>query len=309
MIVYKELSSLTNDLGVSAKALYSASNHTSAHYYQTKIPKGNSEYRELAVPDNFMKSIQKRIVERLLVYEEISPYATAYRFGGSTIINAKPHLRNTTVLKLDIRHFFDHIIYPLVKEKVFPEKRYSESNRILLSLICLYKDSLPQGAPTSPIISNIIMKDFDNKVGNWCKAKNIIYTRYCDDLTFSGELKPNEVIGFVRKELQKMGFYLNDKKTFVARNGQKKMVTGIVINDRMNTPVLYRKKLRQEIYYCKKFGIPHHLTYINVSEDEESYLRKLLGKVNYVLSIDKSNKEMRDCKEWILDQLKTNSNN
>lgn len=146
-------------------------------------------------------------------------------------------------------------------------------------------------------------------LGNWCKVKNIIYTRYCDDLTFSGELKPNVVIGFVREELQKMGFYLNDKKTFVARNGQKKMVTGIVINDRMNTSVLYRKKLRQEIYYCKKFGVSHHLRYINVSENEESYLRKLLGKVNYVLSIDKSNKEMRDCKEWILDQLKTNSNN
>ena len=66
------------------------------------------------------------------------------------------------VMKLDVRKFFDHITYPMVKEKVFPSKKYSESNRILLAVLCVYNHAIPQGAPTSPTISNIILRDFDN---------------------------------------------------------------------------------------------------------------------------------------------------
>lgn len=295
---------MTNDLGVSAKVLYSLSNHISSHYYQTKIPKKNGEDRELSVPDEFLKMVQKKIVESLLVYEEVSPYATAYRYGASTVKNAYPHLKKNTILKLDIRHFFDHIIYPMIKEKVFVEEKYSESNRILLSLLCIYKDALPQGAPTSPIISNIIMKEFDNIVGDWCKEKNIRYTRYCDDMTFSGNFNHTEVIYFVKRELKKIGLYLNDSKTVVANKGQKQIVTGILVNEKINTPSLYRKKIRQELYYCKKFGIGSHLQKKQLDIGEQDYLQKLLGKVNYVLSVDATNSEMIGYKKWLVDQLK-----
>ena len=108
MIIYKELSSLTNELGFSAHALYFATNHN--HYYKTKIPKGNGEERELSVPDEFLKAIQRKIVEKLLCYEEVSPYATAYVYGGSTIRNARPHLGQKEILKLDIKDFFDSVI-------------------------------------------------------------------------------------------------------------------------------------------------------------------------------------------------------
>ena len=304
MIVYKELSSLTNDLGVSAKALYSLSNHINSHYYRTKIPKKNGEYRELSVPDEFLKTVQKRIVEKILAYEEVSPYATAYRYGASTVKNAYPHIKKKTILKLDIQHFFDNIIYPMVKEKVFAKEKYSESNRILLSLLCIYNDSLPQGAPTSPIVSNIIMKDFDNIVGCWCREKKIRYTRYCDDMTFSGEFNHAEVISFIKEELKKMGFYLNDNKTVIANKGQKQIVTGIVVNEKINTPLLYRKKIRQELYYCKRFGIASHLQRKQLTISEKDYLKKLLGKVNYVLSVDETNGEMIGYRKWLIDQIK-----
>ena len=304
MIVYKELSSLTNDLGVSAKALYSLSNHIDSHYYKTKIPKKNGEYRELSVPNEFLKAVQKRIAEKLLVYEEISPYATAYRYGASTVKNAYPHLKKNTILKLDIRHFFDHIIYPMVKEKVFVKEKYSESNRVLLSLLCIYNDALPQGAPTSPIISNIIMKEFDNIVGDWCKEKKIRYTRYCDDMTFSGEFNHTEVVSIVKEELKKMGLYLNDNKTVIAEKGQKQIVTGIIVKEKLNTSLLYRKKIRQELYYCKRFGIASHLQRKNLTISEPDYLKKLLGKVNYVLSVDNTNKEMIGYRDWLTEQSK-----
>ena len=138
MIVYKELSSLTKEFGFSAHALYSATNYRRKHYHKTKIPKGNGEFRELSVPDNFLKAIQRKILEKLLCYEEVSPYATAYVYGGSTKRNARVHVGQPVILKLDIKHFFDSIIYPMIKEKAFPAKKYSENNRILLSLLCIH---------------------------------------------------------------------------------------------------------------------------------------------------------------------------
>ena len=303
MIVYKELSSLTEDLGFSEKTLYAVSNTIKKHYHKVKIPKENGEVRELLVPDELLKAIQRKITDVLLSLEEISPYATAYRYGGSTVVNAKPHLKNKVMLKLDIRQFFDHIIYPLVKEKAFPEKRYSESNRVLLTLLCTYKDALPQGAPTSPAISNIIMKDFDDLVGGWCNKRNITYTRYCDDMTFSGDFKPGEVILVVKNELEKMGFFLNAKKTVILHRGQKKIVTGIVVNEKLNVPVFYRKEIRKDIYYCKKYGVKSHLENKQIQMDEKGYLRKLLGKINYVLSVDSDNKEMSEYKEYVIKEL------
>lgn len=303
MVVYRELSSLEKDLGVSAKMLYTLSNQLHKHYHNVKIPKGNGESRELSVPDDFLKAVQTKIAQNLLVYEPISPYAQAYRSGGSPLKNAQPHVGKETLLKMDIRHFFDHIYYPLVKEKVFTAERYSESNRILLSLLCVHRDALPQGAPTSPVISNIIMREFDDTVGSWCAERNIAYTRYCDDMTFSGSFDPKPVKGFVKEQLKKAGFYVNDRKTVVARQGQRKAVTGIVVNERPNTSATYRKKLRQELYYCKTYGVCSHMNHMGVRVGEDTYLRQLLGRVNYVLSIDPLNEEMQGYKHWIKSQL------
>lgn len=303
MIVYKEFSSLVNDLGFSGKTLYSVSNHIHRHYRAVEIPKGNGESRQLYVPDDLLKSIQRSINDKLLALEEISPYATAYRPCGSTKVNAYPHIGKPVLLKLDIRHFFDRLIYPVVKEKAFPAERYSEQNRVLLSLLCVFKDALPQGAPTSPAISNIIMSDFDNKIGSWCKDNGIAYTRYCDDMTFSGDFEPRPVITLVKSELKKMGLFLNDQKTVAVRKGQKHSVTGIVVNEHLSVPSEYKKKLRQEIYYCMKFGIKSHLDSIKSEETTERYTSKLLGKVNYVLSIEPHNRQMQSYKYWLKKQL------
>ena len=303
MIIYRELSSLEKDLGVSAKMLYTLSNQRYRHYHNVKIPKGNGEFRELSVPDAFLKTVQTRIAQNLLALEPISPYAKAYRPGGSPLKNAEPHVGKPVLLKMDIRQFFDHIIYPVVKEKVFSAEKYSEANRVLLSLLCVHKDALPQGAPSSPAISNIIMRDFDNTVGAWCSQRHIAYTRYCDDMTFSGDFDPKEVKLFVKAQLRQLGFFVNDKKTVVSRDGQKKTVTGVVVNERPNISAAYRRKLRQELYYCKTYGVYSHMTRIKASTSEETYLRQLLGRVNYVLSVDPLNEEMNGYKNWLQKQL------
>lgn len=302
MIIYKEFSSLLNDLGFSGKTLYSVSNHINRHYHPVRIPKSNGEFRELNVPDDLLMSIQRAINNRLLCLEEVSHYAMAYRPGTSTKLNAKPHVNKPVMLKMDIRHFFDHLIFPLIKEKAFPATRYSEQNRILLTFLCTYNDALPQGAPTSPVISNIIMQEFDNYVGNWCEERNIAYTRYCDDMTFSGDFDPVPVIALVRKELKKMGLYLNDKKTAIVRKGRRQSVTGIIVNKKQSVPTEYKKRIRQEMYYCMKYGIDEHLEKIRYEETAKTYAAKMLGRINYVLSVESDNLQMKKYKKWLLTQ-------
>lgn len=304
MIVYRELSSLETDLGVSAKKLYTVSNSINRHYRTVLIPKRDGGTRKLTVPDDNLKYIQRKIADILLFDMPVSAYATAYKICSGTVKNASKHLNKDWVVKLDIEHFFDSILYSTVKEKVFPSGKYSENIRVLLTMLCYYKDSLPQGASTSPAISNIILYDFDLRVGKWCEHRNIAYTRYCDDMTFSGNGEMPDLISFVKDELSKEHFFLNTKKTVVARRHRRQEVTGLLVNKKINIPSEYKRKIRQEIYYCQKFGVENHLekTELNVSKD--NYLRSLLGRVNYVLSVTPENSRFIQYKQFIIDQLK-----
>ena len=304
MIVYRELSSLEQDLGISAKTLYAVSNNLGKHYRKVSLPKKSGGFRNLSVPDEVLKSIQKRIVDLLLIHMLVSRYAKAYRFGSSTLRNAKHHVGNRVVLKLDILHFFDSIRYSTVKDNVFPEEIYAEPLRILLTMLCYHKDALPQGAPSSPAITNIILYEFDEQVGQWCQDRGIAYTRYCDDMTFSGDFDPAEVIRFVRLELKKMGFLLNEQKTRIQRPGQQQTVTGIVVNEKLSIPADYRRKLWQELYYCRKFGIQEHLQRIGLEVTEDTYRMQLLGKVNYVLQVHPDDRDMLEARKWLQQSTK-----
>lgn len=299
MIVYRELSSLEQDLGIPVKTLYAVSNNLKGHYRKVLIPKRNGGYRKLSVPDEVLKKIQRQISNVLLIHMPISQYAKAYRFGSTTMKNARPHVGKPVVLKLDILHFFDSIRYSDVKDKVFPAEIYAENIRILLAMLCYYKDFLPQGAPSSPAITNILMYAFDETVGRWCRERGIDYTRYCDDMTFSGDFDPAEVIRFVRLKLKKMGFLLNEQKTRIQRSGQQQSVTGIVVNEKMSIPADYRRKLRQELYYCRKFGIQEHLQKIGLEIPEDIYRMQLMGKINYVLQLSPEDRDMLDARRWL----------
>ena len=304
MIVYRELSSLEQDLGINAKTLYAVSNNLRKHYHKAKLPKKNGGYRNLSVPDEILKSIQKQIAETLLIHMPVSRYAKAYQFGSSTLRNAKHHIGKQVVLKLDILHFFDSVRYSTVKDKVFPEEIYAEPQRILLTMLCYHKDALPQGSPSSPAITNIILYEFDELVGQWCLERGIAYTRYCDDMTFSGDFDPAEVIRFVRLELKKLGFLLNEQKNRIQRPGQQQTVTGIVVNEKLSIPADYRRKLRQELYYCRKFGIQEHLLKIGMELPEETYRMQLLGKVNYVLQVHPDDGDMHEARKWLQQSTK-----
>lgn len=146
------------------------------------------------------------------------------------------------------------------------------------------------------------MREFDDIVGAWCEERNLAYTRYCDDMTFSGDFDPKSVISLVRKELQKMGLYLNDKKTAIIRRGQKQSVTSLIVNEKISVSSDYKKRIRQEMFYCMKYGITDHLTKIKCTDTKDVYVAKLLGRINYVISIEHNNLQMRKYRKWLMMQ-------
>ena len=304
MIVYKELSSIERELEIPVKTLYSVSNNIGRHYHSVRIPQRDGGERELSVPDEILKKIQRKILYKLLAYEPVSRYATGYKYGSSVQRNARRHVGKAKILKLDIKNFFDSIRYSTVKERAFPEYKYSEQIRVLLTMLCYQKDALPQGAPTSPTITNIIMRDFDEIVGDRCREMGVTYSRYCDDMTFSGENFDSDVIkSFVSAELRGMCLFLNEKKTAVITSDKRQTVTGIVVNQKTNVPTEYKRKIRQEIYFCKKFGVEEHLKRTDSGLTPEKYLQSLQGHIAFVLQTC-ADKEFYSYKKYVIELLK-----
>ena len=298
MIVYKELGSIEKDLGFSAKILYGLSNNLEKHYHTAYIPKSDGSRRKLSVPDLILKLVQKSIADNLLVQYPVSKYAKAYKAGSNVQKNARPHVGKKKVLKLDIEGFFDHILYSQVKDKVFCKEKYSESIRILLTMLCYYKDSLPQGAPTSPAITNIIMYDFDETIGDFCNKKKFSYTRYCDDMTFSGDFDEREMIALVKSELGKLGLFLKNRKTVVVPASKRQVVTGIVVNEKLNITKEYKKNIRQEMYYIRKFGLDEHLNKRGIT-DKHPYLLSLRGRIAFVLQTVPNDREFMEYQKFL----------
>lgn len=229
----------------------------------------------------------------------ISSYAKAYRRGENIVSNARHHLKQPMILKLDIKDFFNHITFHQVKKYVFKEEYFPEATSILLTILCCYQEKLPQGVPTSPMISNIILREFDEIVGDWCKKRNIVYTRYCDDLTFSGAFEKHEIILFIKQQLNELGFQLNKQKTRLLTSKNRQIITGIVVNEHLQVPRKYRKELRKIIYYCQKFGIKKHLEYKQIEIEIKDYIQSLKGKILFVLQANPNDAEFQEYLNWI----------
>lgn len=295
--------------------LYALSNHAERHYRPALIPKKDGTYRRLFVPDALLMKVQKNILHNILQEMPISPYATAYHKQAAIMQNSIPHIGQKLILKLDLRDFFGSILFYMVRREVFSSLYFPPSVGTLLTYLCCYLDSLPQGAPTSPAISNLVMRHFDNSIGKWCQERQIIYTRYCDDMTFSGDFSPEEVTHKVKSYLEALGFTLNQQKTQLLNSGQRQTVTGIVVNKLPRVPSDYRRALRQEIYYCTKYGIEAHLKrcqntkYLNCgAEGMRQYINSLLGKVNFVLQVNPQDTYFVQSRDALKEQLNRLSN-
>ena len=281
------------------KTIYSISNNIEKNYKIYKIKKRNGKYRTIYEPNLILKQIQKQILNNILNNKSISKYAKAYHKGIQLKDNAILHINKEMILKLDIKDFFENISFLDIYNSCFPIEYFPKSVGMILTYLCTYDNHLTQGSPTSAYISNLVMKEFDEELGNWCDLMNISYTRYSDDMTFSGAFNPSELITKVRKMLYKLGLELNNDKIHIVYKSSSQNVTGIVVNEKVQVSSIYRKKLRQEIYYIKKFGLISHMKKRNINVNEERYLNILYGRVLYVLQINENDKEFIKYKQFI----------
>lgn len=265
--------------------LYTISNNSEKFYTTKYINKKDGTKRELLIPKPILKNIQKNILNNVLYGLSVSKYACAYIPNKTIINNVSPHINKRIILKLDIKDFFPSITFENIYNAL-PSNILPKEIKVLLVKLMSYYDYLPQGAPTSPYISNLVLKNFDEYIGKYCEEKKISYTRYCDDLTFSGDFNIKKLKNKVQAYLEELGFNLNDKKTKVIKNNTRQLVTGVIVNKKANVTKEYKRKIRQEIYYIKKYGIENHCKFIN--ENKTKYLSSLRGRINYCLQINHS---------------------
>lgn len=303
------------------------SNNGKTHYKYYYLRKANGNHRKIYAPFSTLKSHQRFIAALLSEATEVSESAFGYVRGKSIKQMATIHHEsgNDIIIKLDIEGFFDAINFGRVYH-IF--RRYTCGNKALctfLANMCTVQGRLAQGAPSSPIISNLVFRDIDEIIAGYCDSKNIIFTRYSDDMTFSfasdsisnsTDTTIKRTIGFVRRLLSSYGFKLNEDKIKVITKGGRYNVLGINIGgDRIRVPKVYKKDIRKVMHYIKKFGLENHIEHSEGFRLDEmgpekklqtyiDYLRKLEGKIQHVLYIEPDNTEMIGYKDVIKILLK-----
>jgi len=305
-IIYNP-SHLSSLVGYKKEYLKKAALHTSYFYRNFEITKKNGKKRPIAEPLPSLKEIQIWILENILEKVEVSPFAKAYKPKTSLIENLKFHKNQPKVFTLDLENFFPSIKMEWV-EKVFLELGYSKMVSNLLAKLCTKDSALPQGAPTSPYLSNLIFKEADAIISEFCKQRKIKYTRYADDLSFSGDFDENELLDKVTETIKTLHLRINESKTKLMTPDMRQTVTGIVVNDKPQVTFTKRNELRQAMYYIMKFGFEEHRVYKEINQ--ANYLEHLLGKINFVLQINPKDFEFSRYKALLIDlKKKQNSKN
>lgn len=275
-------------VGYKLEFLLMISNESEKFYRTFRIPKKNGGEREISEPLPSLKEIQRWILDEILNNCVVSGYSKAYKKRSSIKDNAYFHTKQPKVLTIDIKDFFPSITWMKVY-LLFHNLGYSPSVSMMLSKLCCLNGYLPQGSPTSPYISNLIMRGIDNRIIGFIKNRNIHYTRYADDLSFSGDFPPGMIIKFVTLVLKQNKLEINPKKIRVRKPNQRQEVTGIVVNTKMQVAREMRRELRKDMYYITKFGLSSHLSKTN--NQRPNTIKHLLGIANFIIFVNPEDSE------------------
>lgn len=291
-------------LGCKIEFLYKITNNPTQNYRTYKIPKHNGKLRTITEPYPDLKYIQQWILKNILQKIPVSSYAKAYNPNDSLRANVRFHVKQPVVIKLDVEDFFPSI-HQISLVKIFRQYGYELNLSRMLSRLCSYDGKLPQGAPTSPYLSNLYCRRLDNRIGKYITKAGFRYTRYSDDITISGNITDKQIggiIAFCKKCLEDEGFKLNEEKTQILRHHHRQLVTGVVLNDKISAGVKKKKEIRKQIYYIKKYGLESHIAHENI--DKQNYIYHLAGLINWVLFLEKNNKEFSEYKNFVKEIIK-----
>ena len=205
--------------------------------------------------------------------------------------NALPHINSEWIINIDLKDYFDSISRKKVLD-FFSQLGYEDSVSTFLSNVCTkfsvatYQRALPQGAPTSPLLANLLTIDLDKDIERLAHNLDMRYTRYADDITLSGLQKkcpitPRDVESIIYHH----GFRPNKSKTRIRHKGSRMEVTGLTISNGLHVPKEYRKQIFRELHFAKKYGPEDHCTRTG---NKKGYFKEwLLGRIMFVRSIDK----------------------
>jgi hypothetical protein len=237
--------------GIPGPTLRSYMWHADAYYKTFQIPKRSRRgHRTINAPSPELKGLQWWVMTTVLRPVPLPEECMAFRRGRSIVSNASPHAGRQFVLNADIEDFFPSITAARVYG-VFRHLGFSGELGAGLARLCTYRGALPQGAPSSPDIANIICRPLDARLRGLCARHDWVYTRYCDDLTISGSGAVGGVMKSIRAIVEDEGFCLNDRKTRVLRRGDRQEVTGLVVNEKPNVPRPLRRRIRAIFHQAK----------------------------------------------------------
>lgn len=272
--------------------------HSKDKYQVFEIPKKSGGIREIYAPSKGLKYILKTM--NVLFQALHKPQSVAHGFlpNRSVVTNAKLHVDKNYVFNIDLENFFPNIHQARVWKRLqYPPfnlngKRIEIAN-LLSNLVCFQyekgsneKNFLPQGAPTSPILSNIICYRLDKKLFELAKKYNVKYTRYADDMTFSSDHNVyqdnSEFLQKLFSIIKSENFKINPKKTRLQKKGFKQEVTGLIVNEKINVSRSYIKNARALIHLVEKYGDEKAQKIFSQKNGSKSLDLVIFGKLQYL---------------------------
>lgn len=280
--IIRHLPDFSNYLRLSPGLLYRLSARPDLFYRRFELEKRSGEKRVVYGPSRELKVVQAWIAKNILYKVQIHDAATAYRQGRNIRSNVEPHARKKYLLCLDVEDFFGSIERYKVYT-VFSALGYNAHVSNLFTELCTLEGRLPQGAVTSPILSNIVCIRLDRRIAGYAGRRHIVYTRYADDITLSGDdpetlYKSHPIVGRI---LADEGFLVNHSKTRRLGPRKRRIVTGLVISKGGSVGIGTRRKrqLRAAIHNLYTKFMP-----ANERAQLENHIQGWLG---HLMSVDK----------------------
>lgn len=283
----------------------------SSYYKYFAIKKRRGGLRRIMSPYSELRDVQTWIKENILDKIELPNCVKAFVKGRNIMENAKMHEGRKYILKVDITNFFESIGVRQVYV-AFRKMGYDRSVAAWLANLCtakiedykyeqledqeeiqklfndLYHKSEPflvQGAPTSPGLANIICNRMDKRMMGLANKHGFTYSRYADDMTFSADKKDRlPKVSMIRKIVETEGFHLNDEKIELLHEGNRQIVTGLLVDNHVRVPGRYKKDIKRHIHFCLKYGGREH--FHRIAPGKAFGKEWLAGRIRYIHSVE-----------------------
>lgn len=272
----QSIDSLSLFLSVECGSLFRLS-RTASHYYEREeVPKSDGGVRVYFKPRGELKQVQKFIHKKVLLFAPFHKSIHGYRKRRSQLTAAKPHIGKPMLLKADIKEYFPNISLCTVY-KAFRQLGISDQVSRLLVKLCTHENQLPQGAPTSPLISNLIWSRPARRIQGFADQQNFAQTILGDDVFVSGARRVKKFKNLLKRVIQEEGFPVNQRKTVALPSTTRQVVAGLVVNRKLNVKREYRRTLRRVLHKRKR-----NIAGSDTGADKSS----LAGKIAFVKHIN-----------------------